>query len=501
MIVPVLIRKELSALETRGWLFAGRAAYVALLGLVLLPVFAQVAAADAATVGRRIFFSVMGAQIMVGLIMAASLASEAISSERKGRTLPLLLVTVFRPRDVVIGKAMANVLAVGLTVLAALPLLMVTILYGGVTLGQVVVAYACLAAVLVVSSAVGVAFSCLLRESGNAAGLTLLVTTTWLWWLPLLLPRAWGRGLARGISPWFCCFDRAGIGSPGSSHPVLCVTVAVVLALLALGLATRAVRRLAARGAEGSSTAVASTKANRRVPWCCSPLVWHSSGLATTTSRVTMQVVDFALVALMLLGCLLWCGGSDAGVGVCLAVVVALFVRQFLGLVGLCSRTIVRQKQDGTLALLLTTPLKERALLLGYLKASLGMMLPAALALHVLILLLRSSRGWSAADWVAGMELLGVSFVYSMLAVAVGVLVGLNASVLCRSTGAAGASTFVVLGLGTCVFTQVLALLSVPIGPRAGLFAQIAGMAVLVLCASVLFQNLVLTLRARLRRS
>jgi len=223
--------------------------------------------------------------------------------------------------------------------------------------------------------------------------------------------------------------------------------------------------------------------------------------LATTTNRVAMRAADFALVGLMLAGCVLWRTGSDVGVGVCLTVVVFLVVLQFAGLVGLCSRTIVRQKQDGTLALLLTTPLKERALLLGYLKASLGMMLPAALALHVLILLLRSSRGWSAADWVAGMELLGVSFVYSMLAVAVGVLVGLNASVLCRSTGAAGASTFVVLGLGTCVFTQVLALLSVPIGPRAGLFAQIAGMAVLVLCASVLFQNLVLTLRARLRRS
>ena len=351
-----------------------------------------------------------------------------------------------------------------------------------------------------VSSALGVAFSCWFRESGNAAGLTLLATTTWLWWLPLLLPRAWGRGLAQGISPWFCCFDKAAIGPSAASRTVLCLTVAAVLALLAVGLATRAVRRLAARGAEGSAAAAAPAKANRRVPWYCSPLVWHSSGLATTTSRVTMQVVDFALVALVLLGGLLWWHGSDAGISVCLVVVVALFVLQFFGLLGLCSATIVRQKQDGTMALLLTTSLKARSLLLGYLKASLGMVLPVALVLHVLILLLRSSPNWAAADWAAGAAVAGISLVYSLLAVAMAVLVGLNASVSCRSTGAAGTSTFVLLALGACLFAQGLALLSAPMGAYAGEFAQIAGACVLVVCASLLFWKFLLTLRSRVQR-
>ncbi|MDI6631302.1 MAG: ABC transporter permease subunit [Thermoanaerobacteraceae bacterium] len=113
--------------------------------------------------------------VLLLAFIAAAVAATAISGERERRTYDLLLVTAASPAGIILGKWLSSVVYLLLLVVAALPLLAVVYLFGGVplvTLGKALLLslFAGLG-----YGAVGLAYSAVLKRS-QAAIIFSLVT-------------------------------------------------------------------------------------------------------------------------------------------------------------------------------------------------------------------------------------------------------------------------------------------------------------------------------------
>lgn len=92
---------------------------------------------QAAGVGRGIFEWLLFLMLMLVLFLVPAQTSGAIAGERERQTLLPLQVTLLRPRSIVLGKIGAAMAFLALMIVAALPLLAVCYLIGGVTVGEV----------------------------------------------------------------------------------------------------------------------------------------------------------------------------------------------------------------------------------------------------------------------------------------------------------------------------------------------------------------------------
>lgn len=117
---------------------------------------AQWIGADAAflrpQLGRFMVESVLATLLGLVLVAAPGFAAGQIAGERERGSLPLLQATLMTPSQIVLGKLWASTAWVGLLVVAALPLVTVSTVFGGVELLDVVLG---LAVVLVMGLCVG----------------------------------------------------------------------------------------------------------------------------------------------------------------------------------------------------------------------------------------------------------------------------------------------------------------------------------------------------------
>ena len=90
-----------------------------------------------ASVGRGIFEWLLFFMLVLVMFMVPGQVSGAISGERERQTLVPLQVTLLRPRSILLGKIGASLAFLMLLMVATLPLLAVSYLIGGVTIGDV----------------------------------------------------------------------------------------------------------------------------------------------------------------------------------------------------------------------------------------------------------------------------------------------------------------------------------------------------------------------------
>lgn len=84
-------------------------------------------------VGRELYEWVLFGMLVLVLFLVPGLTAGAITGERERQTLVPLQMTMMRPRDIIIGKLSAALAFLVFLVVAALPLLAVSFLVGGVT--------------------------------------------------------------------------------------------------------------------------------------------------------------------------------------------------------------------------------------------------------------------------------------------------------------------------------------------------------------------------------
>lgn len=92
---------------------------------------------DLSARGEEILYIVSVVLAFVVVFITPALASSAIALEKERKTLDLLLVTLLKPRDIVLGKMLSTLVFVALLVFTSLPVLSVGFMVGGVSPSQI----------------------------------------------------------------------------------------------------------------------------------------------------------------------------------------------------------------------------------------------------------------------------------------------------------------------------------------------------------------------------
>ena len=126
-------------------------------------------------VGRELYEWVLFGMMILVLFLVPGVTAGSVTGERERQTLVPLQMTLMRPVDIIVGKLAAALAFLVLLVVAAMPLLAVSILVGGVGILDVLRGLAMLVFTGFVLGAVGVLFSAVLRRTTGATVLTYAV--------------------------------------------------------------------------------------------------------------------------------------------------------------------------------------------------------------------------------------------------------------------------------------------------------------------------------------
>ena len=203
MNVLPIVQRELIVASRRRWTFwlrMGSAVLACFLGLMIL-----LASTASFNPGSAVFNTLTILGFLFACFAGVFITSDCISSERREGTLGLLFLTDLYGFDVVLGKLAALFIPAMFGLLAAVPVLAFSLLWGGVTNGEFWRMVAVLLVVLFFSQSIGISVSVFVREERAAMGLSafliLLFTLgcTAVSWLPdvLIFP-----AICERLSPW-----------------------------------------------------------------------------------------------------------------------------------------------------------------------------------------------------------------------------------------------------------------------------------------------------------
>jgi len=187
-------------------------------------------------VGKGIFSVVTIVQMFAVSLLAPALTVGAIAGERERQTYDILRTTLLPARALVVGKLVAALAFLLLIVVAALPVLSLAFLFGGVALEEVVIAGLMIAMSAVAFSAVGVFFSSLMKRTLAATVLAYGVTIFLMIGLPMLIVMLLSF-LGPVLYPLF-----SGTAPPSALSPLVMLTWLMVIANpLSAGLVSEAI--------------------------------------------------------------------------------------------------------------------------------------------------------------------------------------------------------------------------------------------------------------------
>lgn len=158
---PVLQRELLVNLRT-GRAFLLLAIYQILLAGVVLLAWPSDQRLDLTTSppsARRLVDLFFLGQYVIASLMAPSFAAGAITGEKERATYEMLLASPLRPAAIVIGKMVASLTHLGMLIIASLPIIVLCLPLGGVSLYEVLAAYLGLIISVILFGAIGVACS------------------------------------------------------------------------------------------------------------------------------------------------------------------------------------------------------------------------------------------------------------------------------------------------------------------------------------------------------
>ncbi len=186
MFGPILAREWLVA-PRKIRFYLQRVTFVVVLFSLVCTAWALIAGiqqvrnlGDLARFGSLVFQIILPLELIVTMFLGAVAAASTVSQEKDRRTLILLLLTRLSSSEIVLGKLASSLIGIGNLVLAALPLLLLITLLGGVSVAQVLIA----TAVVLVSSywtaALANAVAFWREKTFQTLAITLLAIAGWL---------------------------------------------------------------------------------------------------------------------------------------------------------------------------------------------------------------------------------------------------------------------------------------------------------------------------------
>ncbi len=137
--------------------------------------------------GQAIFFTMVGVQTFLVVFIGPAFTSGAITGEKERQTFDLLRTTLLSPRAFVFGKMMSALSYVFLLIIAAIPLISMAFMLGGVAVSEVLISQLLLAVGAIFYAMLGLFFSSRMRTTLAASVTTYAVALGILVGLPLLV--------------------------------------------------------------------------------------------------------------------------------------------------------------------------------------------------------------------------------------------------------------------------------------------------------------------------
>src|SRR5438105_4435315 len=180
MLGPIFVREWLT-LPRRARHYVSRTLYLGLLWVLALTAWqATVGWEQAATLGDTarfglLLFHVLAyVQLVLLMFFAALSAASTIAQEKDRRTFILLLVTDLRDYEIVLGKLLGSLLQIVLFLVGMVPVLLLLLLLGGVSVDQVVKATLVLTTTALAAGSLGGLIALWRDKTFQALALTVL---------------------------------------------------------------------------------------------------------------------------------------------------------------------------------------------------------------------------------------------------------------------------------------------------------------------------------------
>ena len=197
--------------------------------------------------GSDMFFAVSGIMIFLCNIAGIYLTADCLSEEKRNGTLGLLFLTNLRGYEVVLGKMSVGTIQAVLGLLAAVPMLVVPVLMGGVDPMLVLRMAVVLFATLFLSLSVGIVCSAIFKSSKVATGMALGIMLFLNFGPGLIyeiLYEIFGRIMVSGISDIYIFSTgyiyaltcEGGLGLGGQTDVEFNISMAVVLGIAILSI-------------------------------------------------------------------------------------------------------------------------------------------------------------------------------------------------------------------------------------------------------------------------
>ncbi len=197
MILGPVFHRELRLTPRRPKIYVTRSAYgVAMLILactvcLLLTGTQRVRdPGDFARFGSTLFELLAPLQLLITIFFAGILSAAAVAQEKDRHTLDLLLMTKMNNSELVAGKLMSSLLGLFVLLLTAVPILLLSTLFGGVSPQQVAWVTVVTVVGVLVSGSLGSTFALWREKAFQALAMTILILVLWL---------GFGRLLAMGV--------------------------------------------------------------------------------------------------------------------------------------------------------------------------------------------------------------------------------------------------------------------------------------------------------------
>lgn len=354
---------------------------------------------DLARFGAAIFQILAPLQLALAAFFAALLAASQVAHEKDRQTLVLLLLTRLSNSELVLGKLLASLLSVFVTLAAAVPVFLLIAILGGVSYGQIARAMAVAFATALACGSLGSTLALWREKTFQALAMTVLILVLWLALGEIVAAgafgQAWGgiscRTIAVGMSPWQAVLEaaqpyvhgEASLGPLGT--PVnLFLIVAVALSVALNGIAIVMVRfwnpsreSLAAtpetnpadandRSENAHPSPLPAATSSTREVWD-NPVIWRE--IRTWAYGRKILVVRLAYIILFMLAAAGWLGSAGPHLATSSALgiwIAAPLILLSLVLVNAQAVTSLTSERDArALDLLLVTDLSAKEIVFG----------------------------------------------------------------------------------------------------------------------------------------
>jgi ABC-type transport system involved in multi-copper enzyme maturation permease subunit len=202
MSLPPIVERELRVAARRVGTYRNRMLTPALLALAMIGrVLLVTVPPSRPQWGKAVFQTLTSLALVFCVLEGVRKTADCLSAERREGTLGLLFLTDLKGHDVILGKLAAASLSAIYGLLALVPILAWSLIFGGVTPGEIWRIVLALASILFFSLAAGIWVSSRSRSAGRA-----MAGTFGLLLLFLVVPAPMTQGLWAPFSPAYAFF-------------------------------------------------------------------------------------------------------------------------------------------------------------------------------------------------------------------------------------------------------------------------------------------------------